>query len=72
MSTPTNMDELYLVTVSGMFNSDYAISGIEPVSGGLRPIPYNTFLDWETANALKKSLEADYPAYSFKLVQVQG
>ena len=66
------MEEQYLVTVSGMFNSEYAISGIEQVSGGLRPIPYGTFLDWDAANALLNSLAEEYPTYSFKLVQVQG
>lgn len=39
------MEERYLVTVSGMFNTDYAVRDIEQVSGGLKPIPYETFLD---------------------------
>ena len=66
------MEGQYLVTVSGMFNTEYAISGIEQVAGGLKPIPYETFLDWEGANALLNSLAEEYPTYSFKLVQVRG
>lgn len=66
------MEGRYLVAVSGMFDNDYAISGIERVSGGLRPIPYETFLYWDAANDLLKSLESEYPKYSFRIVQVQG
>ncbi len=68
------MEERYVVTVSGMFNTDYAVKDIEQVSGGLKPIPYDSFLDldWSAANDLLNVLEGAYPVYSFKIVQVQG
>ena len=66
------MEKKYLVTVSGMFDNEYAIDGIERVPGGVRPIPYSIYLDFEVASKLRGELELEYPKYVFKLIQVRG
>lgn len=66
------MEKQYLVTVSGMFDDDYAIDGIEEVPKGLTPIPYSVYLSYESASELKATLAAKYPKYTFKIVQVRG